>query len=202
MTGEWPSPGGDDAALERSLRNLLFDQRTVVVSGRLDHERAGQAAVELMTLDADGDETIHLHLRCEHGDLDAAMALMDVVELVGVPVEVLCSSTVGGAAVGVLAVASRRLATSSASIRLVDPGDSFVGTARDQAAWAAVRADRWRAFCRRVATATGHSAEAVEADFEVGRWLDVDAAVEYGLVDEIVRRPPDRRTPLGFRPLR
>ncbi len=132
MTIGWPpepaDAGGSDD-LHRSVLDHLFEQRIVVVNGRLDHATAGQAAMELMTLDADGDEPIRLHLGCPDGDLEAALSLMDVVELAGVPVEVLCVGTVGGAAVGVLAVASRRLGTRTTAIRLQDPGDSFCGSA-------------------------------------------------------------------------
>ncbi len=202
----WPGgPDGDEGSAEfrRSLRDHLFERRVVVVSGRLDHEVAGRAAVELMTLDADGDEPIRLQLGCADGELDAALSLMDVVELVGVPVEALCIGTVGGAAVGVLAVAGRRLATPTTSLLLRDPGDSFTGSAHDQQRWARHRAERWRAFCERVAGFTDRSVDEVEAGFERGRFLSATEALDYGLLDEIVQRAPaERRGRLGFRPVR
>jgi len=199
-------PGGPferaDEDFRRSLHDHLLERRVVVVSGRLDHESAGQAAIELMTLDADGDEPIRIQLACADGDLDAALALMDVVELLGVPAEVLCIGTVGGAAVGVLAVASRRLGTPSTTVRLRDPGDSFSGSARDQQRWAEHRAERWRTFCQRVAVATGHPVDEIDADFEGGGFLSAEEALAYGLLDEIVQQPPPgRRGRLGFRPV-
>ena len=205
MSIGWPGgPGGDDGTTEfrRSLRDHLFERRVVVVTGRLDHEVAGRAAIELMTLDADGDEPIRLQLSCSDGDLDAALSLMDVVELVGVPVEALCIGCVGGAAIGVLAVADRRLATVTTSLLLRDPGDSFTGSAHDQQRWAQHRADRWRTFCERVSGFTHRSFDEVEADFERGRFLSATEAIDYGLIDEIAEQTSaERRGRLGFRPV-
>jgi ATP-dependent Clp protease, protease subunit len=199
----WPGGSEDEAtgAFHQSLRDHLFERRVVVVSGRLDHEVAGRAAIELMTLDADGDDPIRLQLGCAEGELDAALSLMDVVELVGVPVEALCIGTVGGAAVGVLAVAGRRLGTATTSLLLRDPGGTFSGSARDQERWASHRADRWRSFCERVADTTNRSVDEVDADFAEGRFLGAAEALDYGLLDEIVQQgPPERRGRL--RPLR
>lgn len=206
MTFGWPAgPGGERGSedFHRSVLDHLFEQRIVAVSGRLDHATAGQAAMEVMTLDADGDEPIRLHLGCPDGDLEAALSLMDVVELAGVPIEALCVGTVGGAAVGVLAISARRLATRTAVIHLRDPGDSFCGSAGDQQQWASFRAERWRTFCDRVAAVTGRSGHEVAEDFEHGRFLSADQALDYGVVDEIVeRRPEPRRARLGFKPVR
>ena len=206
MTMGWPPAHVDPDGpgdLHRSVLDHLFEQRTVVVSGRLDHSNAGHAAMEIMTLDADGDDPIRLHLGCPDGELEAALSLMDVVELAGVPVEALCVGSVGGAAVGVLAVCARRLGTRTTTLRLKDPGDSFSGSAGDQQRWASFRADRWRTFCERVSAATGRPPDAVADDFEQGRYLTADQALAYGLVDEIVeRRPEARRGGLGFKPVR
>jgi ATP-dependent Clp protease protease subunit len=212
MTTGWPPagngagpPDGGDASghFRRSVLDHLFEQRIVVVSGRLDHAAGGQAAMEIMTHDADGDEPIRLHLGCPDGELEAALALMDVVELAGVPVEALCIGTVGGAAVGVLAVSATRLGTRTSTIRLRDPGDSFCGSACDQQRWASFRAERWRTFCERLADATGRPADVVADDFEQGRYMTAEQAVEYGVLDRIVERGPEpRRSGLGFKPVR
>lgn len=203
---DWPpattDPGGP-VDLHRSVIDHLFEQRIVVVSGTLDHASAGRAAMEIMTLDADGDEPIRLHLGCPDGELEGALSLMDVVELAGVPIEALCVGSVGGAAVGVLAVAARRLGTRASTIVLKDPGDSFCGSAGDQQRWASFRAERWGTFCERLSAATGRPGGVVADDFGRGRYLTADQALAYGVLDEIVERRPDaRRARLGFKPVR
>jgi len=182
----------------------MFDRRVVFVSGTLDDATAGQVAMELMTLDAAGDDPIHLQLDSPDGSVDAALSLMDVVDLAGVPVHGTCTGLVGGPAVGVLAVCSHRMATPHGRIRLAEPAASFAGSARDLERWADHQRDRTAVFCRRLADAVGRTVDVVADDLRAGRFLSADEAVGYGLVDEVCRpdaeihRLPGR--PVGFRP--
>jgi len=192
--------GGDDPV--ESLRGRLLGQRVTFVSGPLDHAAATRAAMEIMTLDASGDDPIHLQIDSPGGELEAAVALMDVIELAGVPVRVTALGLVGGPAVGVVAVAHHRMATPHTRFRLNEPDGAFEGHARDVEHWAAHRQAEWQGLCDRVARAVGRSPASVGQDFAAGRFLGAEEAVGYGLLDELCR--PDARLyrlpgrPLGF----
>jgi len=158
--------------------------------------------MELMTLDASGDDAIDLHIDCSDGELDAALALMDVIELAGVPVRVSALGIVGGPAVGVLAVGAYRTAMPHTRFRLAESSSAFTGQARDVQGWAEHISARADVFCARLAAAVGQPAERVEADLAATRFLDAQQAKRYGLVDEIlavgtrvVHLPP---RPMGF----
>ena len=188
------------------VRARLFEQRIVVVRGELTDELAGQAAAELMTLDASGDEPVALHLDCAGGTLEAAFTLMDTIDLLGVPVHVTCLGRVEGPAVGVVAVAPRRTTAPHTRFRLAVPEVTVQGRARDLEQWADHYRDRLDRFVSRLAAASRRPAEHVEADVLAGRWLTAEEAVRYGLVDEVVRpgatvRPlPSAPARFGFRP--
>lgn len=62
----------------------LLQRRMVFVTGTLDQSRMSHAAAQLMFLDASGDDPIELRLMCPDADLDAAVALADTVEALGV----------------------------------------------------------------------------------------------------------------------
>jgi ATP-dependent Clp protease protease subunit len=173
------------------LRGQMFDRRVVLVSGRLDDESGNRAAIEMMTLDATGDDPVTLQIDSGDGTVTAALALMDVIDLLGVPVHGVCVGQAGGPAVGVLAVCHRRTIAPSARLRLNEPPVEAAGNARQLQQWVAAHHDRWSAFCRRVATATNRPEEEVRADFEAGPFLTADEAVTYGLADEVAR--PDAR---------
>ena len=80
------------------------------------------------------------------GTLEAAFTLIDVIDLLGVPVHATCIGRAEGAALGVLAVATRRLAIPHARLRLCEPTNAFAGRADDVASWAAQLS--WFENCR------------------------------------------------------
>jgi ATP-dependent Clp protease, protease subunit len=217
---EWPLipdlPGipGAPASLPETLRRRLFDQRVVLLSGPLDDLSVTRASAELMTLDADGDDPVTLRVDCGEGGLALALTLMDVVELMGVPVRALCLGQVGEGAVGVVAVCARRAALPNTRFVLHEPSSGAPSPvhARDVARWAELRADERDRFCSRIAAAAGRPIEEVREDVVRGRYLGAAEAVRYGLVDEVWRPDGDiKKLPgppggagqtMGFRPRR
>lgn len=202
------------------LAERLFERRIVVCRGIVDDALAGRVAAELMTLDALGDDEIELQLDAGSGSLEAAFTLVDVLDLLGVPVQVTCTGRVEGPAVAVVAAVERSRAFAHTSFRLVDPEIEIGGRAAELSARLAHHTGRLGALHRRIASATGRSVEEVADDFARRRSLSSEEALAYGLISEIVggsrplrplnssaRRAPtiersarERRRPLGFDP--
>ena len=205
-----PDPGGPGAGNELSelLTRRLMEQRVVLLHGPLDEATTTRVSAELMTLDADGDDAVTLRIDCGEAALAAALTLMDVVELMGVPVRAVCLGQVGGGAVGVLAVCAHRAAMPSTRFTLSEPATHMEAHVRNVAQWAELRAAERRHFCERVGAAVGKPAEEVAEDFERDRFFGAAEALGYGLLDEVCRPDADIRTlpgsppPIGFRPLR
>lgn len=163
----------------------LFGRRTVLVSTTLDDETASRVAAELMTLDALGDEPIELWVNCAGGTFDAGLVVMDVIDLVGVPVHATCLGHADGPAVGVLAVAHHRAAAPHSRLRFEAPATSLAGRVSDVVLAAADVTRRHDEFCRRVASASGQTAEWVADALRHRRTLEPIEAVRAGLLDEI-----------------
>jgi ATP-dependent Clp protease protease subunit len=198
--------GNDDWGLR--LRETLLAQRIVSLRGALDEQVAGQAALELMSLDASGDEHVTIYLDSGTGTLDAAFMIIDVIDLLGVPVHATCLGRAEGPAVAVIAAADHRFAAPHASFRLSEPVSSAHGRAQDMQRFAEQQRMMLERFVARLAEATGRPPEHVEADLCAGRYLDAREALEYGLVDEIWTparaggQADKDRGPLGFQPRR
>jgi ATP-dependent Clp protease protease subunit len=163
----------------------LFGRRTVLVSTTLDDETASRVAAELMTLDALGDDPIELWVNCSGGTYEAALAVMDVIDLVAVPVRATCLGHAEGPVVGVLAVAHHRAAAPHAQLRFEAPSASLTGRVSDVVRAADDLAQRHANFCQRVAQASGQRVEWVDDALRTRRTFAPIEAVRAGLLDEI-----------------
>ena len=200
------------------LEERLFERRIVLCRGVLHDPLAGRVAAELMTLDALGNGAVELQLDSEGASLEAAWTLIDVIDLLGVPVNIVCSGRVEGAAVGLLSAGGRRTALPHARFRLTDPELEIAGRASELGALLDHHRARLERLHERVAASTGRPLAEVSGDFRAGRSLDAAEALGYRLVDEIAgdkvpirsitgsRRHPvsskkaGSNGPLGFRP--
>lgn len=205
----WPGPPGPGAPADPpgagppwadQLRGQLAARRIVMLRGFLDDDLAGQVAAELMMLDATGDDAVTLHVDSEGGPLHAAFAVIDTIDVLGVPVEAVCVGRAEGSAVGVVAAAPLRRAARHARFRLSEPASSVAGRAAELEAWAEHHQAQLARFVEGLADATGRPGEHIEADLSAGRWLDAPAAVSYGLVDGLWEPEDPRRRSFGFRP--
>ena len=187
-----------------SVRDRLFEQRVVFLWGPLDDATASKLAAELMTLDATGDDPVQLHIDSPGGTLEAALCLVDVIDLLGVELTATCVGQGVGPALAPLAVAHRRRATPHARFRLSEPLVELSGPAREVDAWAANHRAQLRRFCERLSTAVGQAPETIERDLSSGRFLDAAQALDYGLIDEVcgpgARVYPLPGPRLGFNP--
>jgi ATP-dependent protease ClpP protease subunit len=198
-------------SLSDALSRRLFEQRVVLLHGPLDDLSVTRASAELMTLDADGDDPVTLRVDSGEGSLALALTLMDVVELMGVPVRALCLGQVGEGAVGVVAVCARRAALPNTRFALREPASGAPSPVhvRNVAQWAELRADERDRFCVRVAAAARRAVDEVRDDVVRGRYLHAGEAAAYGLIDEVcqpgadIKKLPDPQgQPMGFRPRR
>ncbi len=198
--------GGDQGHADPAdlLRRQLFDRRIVPLTGRLDELQANSVVSALMTLDAIGDEAVELRLDSGEGTLGAALTVMDVVRLMGVPVRAVCVGQATGPSVGVLAACHHRLVLPHTRLGLFEPALEVSGTALQLEHAVADHVGRWNSLLARLAEATGQPVDRIRQDAARGRFLTAVEAVDYGLVDEIAtpdgRPVPLREDRIGFRP--
>ena len=172
----------------------LLDTRTVLLDGPVDADRALTAAAELMLLDGAGDESVQLRVEASGGSLDGALMLIDVIDLLGVPVQAVSMGHAEGAALLVLAACPERIVGPHARLQLSEPPAVYDGF-RDITAAAAYHRGRLDQLLARLAVVTAD-------DLRAGRFLRPEEAVALGLADEIatpeasIRRFPRR---VGYR---
>ncbi len=171
------------------LLDALLRRRIVLVSGILSDEVSTAAAAQIMTLDAEDDAAIHLHISSPDGDLGAALMLADTVELAAAPVTAVCRGSLGGPALGPFAAATHRVASPHATFHMSEPRSSLYGRAGEIAAQAAAIRQQLASLHALLARATGRSVDEIAADMGKGVLLTAEEARDYGLVHEVAGRP-------------
>ena len=167
------------------LQEKLFERRIVFVTGRLDEALATQAAAQIAMLDAAGEAPIDVVLNSADGTLEAAFALLDVLDAARAPLRVQCQGHVAGAAIGVLAADAHRVATPHTMFRLAEPSTKLTGTPRQIAEQSEDhRHLLWRLQAR-LATASGRPPEDIADDMRRGRHLAAREALAYGLINAV-----------------
>jgi ATP-dependent Clp protease protease subunit len=180
-----PVPGGP--AVPGWLEERLFDQRIVMIRGPLTGQSASGIAAALLTLDAAGADPVQLHVASSDGDLNAAHAVIDIMDAMTAPVHAVVTSEAGGAVLAVLAAAQRRSAYRHARFKLAEPRAAGVtGTADEVAAAAGQHLRELEEIVLRLVEVTGQSRSRIEDDLSAGRVLSSAEARDYGLIDEIV----------------
>lgn len=194
MMGQTNWPEGSDW-----LEGHMFDRRIVTLRGPLDDLGATRVASQLMTLDATGDEAVQLQLDSPGGSLEACFSVVDVIDVLGVPVHVTCLGRVEGPAVLIAAVCGRRRAMEHTRFRLSDPDVAFEAPARHLGSLVEFHKQSYLRYHERLAQAVGRPTEAVAEACQEGRYLSAAEAIKFGLIDEIVR---SRRSPVRALPVR
>ncbi len=178
-----------DAGASADLRSLLFDRRMVVVSGRLDVARSTEVAASLMTLDATGDDHVELRLLSCTASIEDALAIIDVIDVLGVPVHTYALGGVEGGSVGILAAGDRRMMSRHARLHLRDPDVTVSGRALDVERTLADADARRSAYLLRLARSTRRPLAELEAEWALGSYLTSADAVTLGYADEVAASP-------------
>jgi len=170
------------------LRSVLLDQRVVLVSGELDAARSSELAATLMTLDAIGDGHVELRLQSCHGPIAVSLAVLDVLDVLGVPVRATALGTIEGGPVGVFASCERRRIARNATLCLREPDVEVAGTAGDLERALAAQATQRAAFLEAIARRVGRAFAEVEAEWGRSARLEAIDAVTLGYADGVLDR--------------
>lgn len=169
----------------------LLDQRIVYLGTAVDAGVANALIAQLLHLEADNQERdIQLYINCEGGDPSAMLAVYDTMRYIRSPVATTC---VGQAvAVGAVLLAAgapgRRAALPHTRVVLHQPVAQGRGAIPDLILQAdevvRLRADLEAVLSRH----TGQSVERLRSDTDHDRIFPAAAALEYGLIDQVIER--------------
>jgi ATP-dependent Clp protease protease subunit len=176
----------------------LLTERIVYLGTAIDPGVANTLIAQLVHLEAENDQEINLYVNCEGGDLPSMLALYDTMQYIQASVATTCVGQAIGVGAVVLAAgaAGRRAMLPHARVVLHQPAARGQGPIPDLILQAdelvRMRADIETILSRH----TGQSVQTLRADTDRDRVLTARAAVDYGIVDQVLgQRSADDSVP-------
>ena len=167
----------------------LMTERIIVLGTVIDPGVANTLTAQLIFLEGQSpDQEINLYINCEGGDIPSMLAIYDTMRYIKAPVVTTCvgQAVAAGAVLLAAGAPGRRAMLPHARVILHQPAVSGQGTIPDLI----LQADelvRLRAQLESVLSEhTGQSVETLRADTDRDRILTARAALDYGLVDQIL----------------
>ena len=167
----------------------LLTERIVVLGTAIDPGVANTLTAQLIYLEAHSpDQEINLYINCEGGDIPSMLAIYDTMQYIQAPVATTCvgQAVAAGAVLLAAGAPGRRAMLPHARVILHQPAASGQGPIPDLIL-AADEVVRLRGEFESVLSAhTGQSVETLRADTDRDRIFTAQAALDYGLIDQIL----------------
>jgi ATP-dependent Clp protease protease subunit len=175
------------------IYSLLLRERIVMLGMPINDQVANVIIAQLLYLEReDPDKDISLYIHCPGGIISAGLAIYDTMQLIRPDVSTICVGL--AASMGTLLLCAgakgKRYALPTSTIHL----HQAVGGAQGQAADIEIAAReimRMQELIRGIIVKhTGQPLDKVIHDTDRDFYLNSEQAVEYGIVDEVLNKPP------------
>jgi len=178
------------------IYSLLLKERIVFLGTEINDQVANIIIAQLLFLDReDPDKDISLYIHSPGGVISAGLAIYDTMQLIRPAVSTICVGMAASMATVLLCAGAKgkRFALPNATIHM----HQAIGGARGQAADIVIAAreiTRMQDIIRDIlSTRTGQSLDKIIHDTDRDYYLNPIQAKEYGLIDEILKKPEEKK---------
>jgi ATP-dependent Clp protease protease subunit len=175
------------------VEQLSFKSRFVLLFGEINHVTARAACERLIALAQESDASINVLISSPGGHVESGDAIHDMIRFVRAPVTTIGSGWVASAGTHIfLAVPkNRRVCLPNTRFMIHQPGGGAGGPAADIAIQAKEILRTRERIARVIAKQTDQPLKKVLADMERDFWMNVDEAIEYGIVSRVIETHQD-----------
>jgi ATP-dependent Clp protease protease subunit len=181
---------------ERSydIYSRLLKDRVVFVVGPIDDYMANVVVAQLLFLESENpDKDVHLYINSPGGIVTAGLSIYDTMQFIKPDVSTICLGQ--AASMGSLLLCGgakgKRYCLPHSRIMIHQPSGGFQGQATDIDIHAREILKIRERLNQIMAKHTGQPVERIERDMERDNFMDSKAAVEYGLVDNVLAKRAD-----------
>ncbi len=171
------------------IYSLLLKERIIFLGFPIDDQIANLIVAQLLFLNReDPEKEIFMYINCPGGVIYAGLAIYDTMQMISNPISTWAIGVTASFGTVLLAAGTkgRRYALPHATIHIHQP----LGGAQGQATDIEIQAREILRLKSRLndimVLHTGQTLETIERDTERDFFLDADAAVKYGIVDQVL----------------
>ncbi|MHC4126208.1 MAG: ATP-dependent Clp protease proteolytic subunit, partial [Planctomycetota bacterium] len=178
------------------IYSRLLKDRIVFLGGAVDDASANLIIAQMLFLSNEDSKTdIHFYINSPGGSITAGLAIYDTMQFLRCEVSTYCVGQAASMAAVLLSAGKcgKRFILPNGRILLHQPLISGIleGPATDLDIEAREILRLRSRLYDIVAAHTGQKPEKIEKDCDRNLWLEAEEAIDYGLVDEILRKAPE-----------
>jgi ATP-dependent Clp protease protease subunit len=176
-----------------TLGDLLLENRIVFLQGEIHTGNANEVVMKLLYLQSENRrKDIHFYLNSPGGDVVATLAIYDTMQILSCPVATYCVGQAASGAAVLLAggTKGKRFALPHARVMLHQPYGGVSGQVSDIEIQAQEILRNREMLNDILAKHSEKTIETIAKDTDRDFFLGAQEAKEYGLVDEILKKPP------------
>jgi ATP-dependent Clp protease protease subunit len=177
---------------QMTLGDLLLENRIVFLQGEIHTGNANELVMKLLYLQSENrKKDIHFYLDSPGGDVIATLAIYDVMQILTCPVATYCVGQAASGAAVLLAggTKGKRYALPNSRVMIHQPYGGVGGQVSDIEIQALEILRNRKCLNEILAKHTGKSAEDIEKDIDRDFFMTADEARDYGVVDDITKKP-------------
>ncbi len=183
---------------QMTIGDLLLENRIVFLDGPIVDSTANLTVMKLLFLQSENrHQDIHLYVNSPGGAVTATMAIYDTMQYLECDIATYCVGlAASGAAILVAGGTSKkRYALPHSKMMIHQPYGEVGGQVSDIEIQARDILQTRQILNEILARHTGQPMDVITRDTDRDRFLSAGEAKEYGLVDEVLSRPPKKDKP-------
>ena len=182
---------------ERSwdIFSRLLKDRVIMLSGEINDDLANLIVAELLFLESEGkklkesEKDISLYINSPGGSVTSGLAIIDTMNLISCDVSTVCVGMCASMGAMILSQGAKgkRYILPNAEVMLHQPLGGVQGQATDIEIASKHILRTKENLTNMIAVSTNKSLEEVKSDMERDYWMTSKEALEYGIVDKIIK---------------
>ena len=172
------------------IYSRLLKDRIIFVSGEIDDDLANSVISQLLFLDSRNHDDINLYINSPGGNITSGMAIYDTMNYIKSDVTTICVGMAASMAAFLLSSGEKgkRYILPNAEVMIHQP----LGGAQGQATEIKIAAERILKLKKKLnkilSDNTGKDIDTIDNDTERDYFMDSDEALNYGIVDKVLKK--------------